>query len=53
MRRIRLSEVILLVLFPFLTIALASEVTPNPKLLSLVPPTTRSVGNESHSNNRR
>ena len=43
MRRIRVSKVVLLVLFPFLTIALASAVTPNPRLLSLVPPTARSV----------
>ena len=43
MRRIRVSKVVLLVLFPFFTIALASAVTPNPRLLSLVPPTARSV----------
>ena len=43
MRRIRVSKVILLVLFPFFAIALASAVTPNPRLLSLVPPTAQSV----------
>src|SRR6266567_4025985 len=43
MRRIRVSEMVLLVLFPFFTIALARAVTPNPKLLSLVPPMAQSV----------
>ena len=47
MPRIRVSEVILLVLFPFFTIALASAVTPNPRLLSLVPPTAQSVAGMS------
>jgi hypothetical protein len=43
MRRFRFGEVVLAVLFPLFTIALASAVTPNPKLLSLVPPTAQSV----------
>src|ERR1700758_5012436 len=47
MRRIRVSKVVLLVLFPFFTIALASAVTPNPKLLSLVPPMAQSVAGMS------
>jgi len=43
MWRFRVSSVVLPVLFPFFTIALARAVTPNPKLLSLVPPTAQSV----------
>jgi hypothetical protein len=43
MRRIHVSRVVFLVLFPFFAIALASAVTPNPKLLSLVPPMARMV----------
>jgi hypothetical protein len=47
MRRIRVSKAILLILSPFFTIALASAVTPNPKLLSLVPPMAQSVAGMS------
>jgi hypothetical protein len=43
MWRFRVSSVALPVLFPFFTIALARAVTPNPKLLSLVPPMAQSV----------
>jgi hypothetical protein len=43
MPRFRIGKVVLLAAFPFLTVALASAVTPNPKLLALVPPTVRVV----------
>jgi hypothetical protein len=43
MWRFLVSKMVLLVLFPCFAIALASAVTPNPKLLSLVPPTARMV----------
>ena len=43
MQRIHVGEVVLLVLFSFFTIALASAVTLNPRLLSLVPPMAQSV----------
>jgi hypothetical protein len=43
MRRFRIGNVALLIVFPFLTVALASAVAPNPKLLSLVPPTAQSI----------
>jgi hypothetical protein len=43
MRRFRVSKVVLPVLLVFFTLALASAVTPNPKLLSLVPPTAQIV----------
>jgi hypothetical protein len=51
MRRFRIGNVALLIVFPFLTVALASAVAPNPKLLSLVPPTARMVSgmNAPHS----
>jgi hypothetical protein len=43
MRRIRVSKAVLLVLLSFFAIAVARAVTPNPKLLSLVPPMAQSV----------
>jgi hypothetical protein len=43
MRPFGVGKVVLVVLFSLLTIALGSAVTPNPKLLSLVPPTAQSI----------
>lgn len=43
MRLFSVGKVVLVVLFPLFTIALARAVTPNPKLLSMVPPTAQSV----------
>jgi hypothetical protein len=43
MRPFGVGRVVLVVLFSLLTIALGSAVTPNPKLLSLVPPTAQSI----------
>jgi hypothetical protein len=47
MRRFRFGEVVLTVLFPFFTIAFALAVTPDAKLLSLVPPMAQSVAGMS------
>jgi hypothetical protein len=52
MRRFRVSRVVLVVLFPFFTAALASGVTPNPKLLSLVPPEAQIVAGMSAPHSR-
>src|ERR1700753_3286977 len=43
MRPFGIGKVVLVVLFSLLTIALGSAVTPNPKLVALVPPTARTV----------
>jgi hypothetical protein len=43
MRPFGVGKIILVVLFSLLTIALGSAVTPNPKLVALVPPTARMV----------
>jgi hypothetical protein len=43
MRRFDVSKVVLTILFPCFTVAIASAVTPDPKLLSLVPPTAQTV----------
>ena len=43
MRPFGVGRVVLVVLFSLLTIALGSAVTPNSKLLSLVPPTAQSI----------
>jgi hypothetical protein len=43
MRPFGVGKVVLVVLFSLLTIALGSAVTPNSKLLSLVPPTAQSI----------
>jgi hypothetical protein len=43
MRRFHVGKVVLGVVFSFFAVVLASAVTPNPKLLSLVPPTAQSV----------
>jgi hypothetical protein len=43
MRRFGVGKLVLVVLFSFFVVALASAVTPNPKLVALVPPTSRMV----------
>jgi hypothetical protein len=49
MWRFGVNKVVLVVLLTLFTIASASAVTPNPKLLSLVPPTAQSVAGMSAS----